>query len=496
MEKQPKDPTDKAQPTESKKRMPARWVGIFAVILGLIALLIILLVILPDALDSSATGLVAVRQEESTLILYKGEIIDTIEKAIPAQVLVSEKKDALALLTDEGALYYMTTHSTKLLEERDATLGRIGQSVLYYVQSGSLYCYEAKKSSSTLIPSTDVSEVTALSPNGKSVLFTQGTGENATVWLSVSGKVSQVDDAIRGIALSDKGKYLYIQEPNGSTYVRTAKTESKLIPSDAKQIRFFFTSKEDQVLFSYVSSTGDSKTYLSVKGGDKELFLSTAISRLISPGRQESVSTDDSIYIGPLVAAFKNTYFLALDGLYHCDTEAVPTLLSSGITEAALSKNGKVLVYGDAELKLWKVIGTSAPTESRPLLFTSPVSQYRLTDKGNYLFFLTQDGSLYCSTKLGAQEALLSSDIDKIALQPSKNALYFTESGGTGKLKWSVNGGKVKELTNPSNAYSLEEISGGVICFSNYESEIATMYIFSGSGKSKRLAYDVSPVLP
>ena len=210
-------PAEPAAPAQKKSgNAPAR-----KLIIGAAAAVIVLALLI--ALIASLSGGSKYPKVKDTIIPLEmnGETVFVVNNKVikdkldggyrSSRTSTDGSKMAIKGDDDDYTLYFVTTKGVKEVatEVGDYMLSLEGDTIAYINDDDELHLYQTGSKKDKKIDD-DVVEIYALSPDGKSVLYSVDDGDESILMVSkANGKTYEVAKGASGVALSDNGKYVY-----------------------------------------------------------------------------------------------------------------------------------------------------------------------------------------------------------------------------------------------------------------------------------------------
>jgi|GEM_PF-6415570 len=481
------------------KKSPIKLIAIAGAAV-LVVLLLLLLVVpkLGGGQYAKVKGeLQVLSKDEETVLVVSGKKTYEIKGELHAGGSSSMDGTRACVLVDyaydEGGTLYIA--DAKKAKEVDkgvyaAMMSADGSSVIYLANRDEddntydLRLYNGGSKSETISSGVDGNSV-ALSPDGKSVLFTKtienSDGDMISVGYSKIGSkaVEEIDGkkANAPIAVSNGGKFIFYSrtdnEGNDGLYVRKGKEVDKLSGDYGNVV---FNKDITQAMFTESKTTNNgstrTSTFISIKGKEKkEVYSANGFDYFILPSRTQVGSTGESLIYG--VSSFAKTAFRAGDTVCYINGKYEAERQFSKVSSVRLSTDGKTVMILNQNSRLFTssivkpsekeiaedVRGFQAAPDlssvyfveiDNTLRFTKGGSKiekvqddledgFKLSPDGKNAFFIVDDDVLYCS-KGGAKPTKVESDVSDLTV--TLDGVYFTkdysEDDGYGTLYFST----------------------------------------------------------
>jgi hypothetical protein len=418
-------------------------------ILGVIALVALALVIsiitalIPAKFETRDDNTITwkVNDDDQMVFLFNGkkvvELSDDLSEEMNANSIQTDYNQSYAVFVtnndDEdskgGTLYVVNSKKAVKVKDEvtDVVLSTFGSSFLF-ISDGDLYYGQLKNPTKAAKVDKDVSDITSVSPNGKSFAYEKVDDEKDEVkteyYISTNGKKGEKFGKKNAdiVNISDGAKYVYYTK------------EAKLYANDTKicdledfaGMAMIFNRDGSQMVYSAKNDKGDVKTYLIAKAKDKNAVAGGSLYGIICPEGAANVTYNGAICV------YYNTSTLAKCALGVSDEEDVQYYYlknTKGKSEkiSAMKNADDIQMLEDGETVLYtkngnlRQIKVNKPN-SDPKEYTGAdedISSFKATADGKAIYVKDTDGTLYY-VKSASKMKKIEEDI---------NSYYVTDSG-------------------------------------------------------------------
>lgn len=433
------------QPEEKTKFSKKNIKGIIAIAAAVVVVILVVKLI-AGIFSGSSDSVVKVydSETEETTIYLNDKKIDTVEGN--AEVYTNMDKSAFYIAA-EGDVYCLKGNKLKkVLDDcSQVTVANHDKSALLIDEDGVLSRYNGSK----LEEISDDDVISAvISGDGKSYAYVTYNDDYDMV--SYAGKKAGKETKVKDVAISyisDNGKYMYaVDEDDNLVYVNQKGDKDTIVKGQGDIIGF----NEDgtEVMFAQ-----DGKTYVSVKGKDKEK-VANGVVYYVYTEKKSGVKMNDTY---PVKSFKKSLVLISEDDGYNVS-------LLSGKYEAEEVIDGVSRVYGvnDDLSRIYYSDGgdlcyAKVKKNSEGKELAKDVYGARVSDDGKYIYFINDDDEL-CYIKGTGKEKVIEKDTD-ISLYASGSCvsdgvLYASDEDG--EKYYYVKGKKVQKLDVDSLAYDRE----------------------------------------
>ena len=360
-----------------------------------------------------------------------GKVVTQNNEAKMTNASLSADGKLYIFLTNEKELWSFNGSSYKKIAEDVASykMAPTGNGIAYTDEENTLYLYNGSKSQKVY---EEITNFSCISPDGKAVAFTV-KGEESTKAYLYNGKVQEMGKDISPVALSDGGKYVYLQRKtsdNTAYYVQKgtdSDTRQKL--GDSFKGAIYNTSGTQVIYYD------GNKSYFCENAGERQSISSNRLYALLP--ENSYVSQSSYVY-----SNLKNQFYE-----YSGDNGSNIALLTSklelesrmkNVSDAQLQKDGKTLVYVKNDNLYSANISKSSPEGTK---LVDSVYDFVVSLDGKTVLYLDEDRVTYTVKTSGGKASKVSEDSfsDAVAcgsgfLYVMDDELYFTTGGKGSKV--------------------------------------------------------------
>lgn len=361
----------------------------------------------------------------------------------------------------------------------------------YSVSVGTLNLYDVNKKKNTEIAEEVCVDSAVLSPNGKTVAYiadyeVNDDGETEFKgYYSVNGKdPEELGKEKRIFAISDKAKYIYYSDA-GRLYVHVKKDDVKLA-NEVSYVNVMLNKDYSEMMF-----TSEGKTYVTVKGGEKQKVSGSALSSIMlnedAAGAYYSVSTQEgSIYVTNVgVDTLKENLFYSSNEyqvvyvMKNFETEKIASDVYR--SDCVLSDDGKSMVYLDGD-NVMKVTKFAKGGEKEKIEKISDADEIFANGKLDMIYVLDTKGDLHFVKK--DKDVDVAEDVTEATFSGDGKYFYYVEDNDT--LFYTTNGKKTKKIAS-AKGDELDVVNYcGNVFVGDYDDDEVTLYRLKGK-KMKEL---------
>ena len=386
---------------------------------------------------------------EKTYFVVNGDLItDSINGNIN-NVGYSTNSDTRLFLNDENELYILLAKSKTLVKVASDVYGTSalsgdGKQVLYVNDDGVLYQYDVSRGEKTKIVD-DVSDL-KLSPNGKAILYSVMDDEDSTstMYVYINGEKEKIGDELFPLTISDDGKdiYYYNSEKGAVYYTSYGSDDKKKIQSGAIASYPISNSSNTQIIFGLGNEKGDHVTYFSEKGGDAIKISGVKgsyIFRVFPSWEPVPVKYPNDVLTDKYYRDSEGT-ILYLDSKFEIEKIAGDTGFSS-----MLSSNSKIMVCIRNDNLYRYDLSKGAESEK----IASDVLAFDISRDGSTIYYINDDDELYM-LKGKNEPVKIASDVGSIKVSHDDIPFFMTDISSktnTGTL-YAYNGKEKVKIAN------------------------------------------------
>lgn len=179
-----------------------------------------------------------------------------------------------AFITDKGSLYIADEQGLTLAAEnvKGFALSYNGNGLVYCDQNGEAVLYDCLKKTGQTIDEEISAVSLAISPDGKTVTYTELSDEKYTSFCYINGEIKTVAEGITVFSVSDNASGFFGYNEEGHLYYLTDDGEKEELSSnfscDSSDFKCCLNIKNDEIVFS----EGKRILYYSA-GGSKEVIF-------------------------------------------------------------------------------------------------------------------------------------------------------------------------------------------------------------------------------
>lgn len=486
------------------KKMIAPIVG--GILLALIVLIIVPKLFKGSKYDTFGANALDLAHVGTDMFFYNNKkIVDEIENSDIRYTTFSIDRTKVAYIEDYdwdegGTLYLFDEKGKKEIDDGVIffAMSDSGNGIAYYKDydydddTATLMLYNGSKSVEI---EDDISiyideEFLIISPDGKTVAFVEyNDDDNLVGYISVNGKEpKKLGKNKICFAISDDGKYVYYLELDedaydGELYVRIGEKDIKLA-SDVDDIGDIYFNKDySQILFTY-----DDKTYISVKGSEKNKVSSESTFPLL-PDNAIWKSSSWMKTIG--INSFADSLLLSDSKVYYLNRKFESNKIIDRCADVVVTNDMEKVVYIDYSGDLYMVtnLDKKRPNEVH-LNRANDIESFSVSEDGDLIYYVNEDDELYSITKSNKPKKI-ADDVYSNNLVTLGSKLFFLVEyrGETGTLYYTTGSGKNK-VSNADDVFYIERLGNGIY-YQTYDSGEKTIYgSQNGSKFTKILEWD------
>lgn len=408
------------------------------VFLGLAAVILLAAVLLVRGLlsgDTSAAGRTVqpVIMDDGTLyFLTGGTLIDShLDATQVDDWAVSMDGEVACFRLNEGnstVVYLLHGKDVYWVAQdpRQVMLSQSGQT-LAYLLDGELYLYDLDKKTAQK-QLEDVAAITALSPDGRTVAYTDSAGLSH---LLVSGKQTELGSGLQILSVCNGGKYAYVLEGD-SLYLYSQKGREGLVSAGVDLSAPIYTNEtHDQLIFRAAAKSGQ-RWYAVGKRELEENRHDLSTAEVLEPVLAQGTPCVENPRLTALGCK-------SLTGLLYCGTQ--------------IGQDGGRLMY----------VGKDWATST----LVSNAQDVALSTDGTLVFYRKGDRVFCAEAKAGAQSDQIAQDAAKLIIAPDGKGVYYLDAAGT--LYYCKRGAeavslldKVQQLDVTHDGYALAQTADGL----------------------------------
>lgn len=345
---------------------------------------------------------------------------------------VDEEEDEVLYVLDGENILWVAENPQQI------TMAETG-AALVYIADEELCLYTVNKKSGEKI-ATDITDILAISPDGKTVAYTDAEG---VCYIYSEGKTVSLDEDVTVLSVADGGKFIYCigqdEENNTCLYLYTIKGQQGLVASgvNTDEDAVFYTNKDhSQLIFQAEGKSG--YRWYAVEQNELEdsrhnLNSADIFEPLIPEGAQ-SYNSGSLTVLGvenmtDMVYCSHDEDDTSMKLIYVSSNWETSTLVSK-VTEAQIGEDGKTIYYAKGS-RLFS-IEAKAGAQSKQL--AEKVESYAVTPDGEGVYYLNEDGVAFYQKgnkveQIGENVEELTVTYEGYALFVSNGSLYCSEQG-------------------------------------------------------------------
>ncbi len=401
----------------------------FIICCAAVVLFIVLIIVIANVAAANMNkspikgGYYSVKADGEVVYFYNGKQIKGTDFSGGASTISTSADRTCALVSDDDTLYYLSNGKcSEITDDFDgsAILSANGKTAVYS-DDDTLYVFTGGKSKSVADAEGVISNV-AISPDGKTVVFSDYEDGDYNAYAWNGGKVIDLDAKMSVYTVSNGGKMIYGSANGKFAYIKNLKVDSM------EKLRDFdgvtdISADHNKILFD----SGSSVYYFdsSVK---EEIKVSGSSVYTIAPG---NYSTS--------LGSFNKFFGYSGSGIYKFSrkgSEFDKDKIISGVDDYLLSSDGKTFFILDD----YDLLRVSASNPDKEKTVAEDVYSFRTDHYGKYIYFLDDDGDLrYVSSKNNK----VGDDVTKYLVNDSGVCVFVDEDGD---LYYSSKGGEKKKL--------------------------------------------------
>ena len=429
-------------------------------------------------------------EEGQTLIMVNNKLLSTKIEGNAGTVVGDFSAKNFVANTSEDELYLISGDKmAKIAEDVDSYAFSADGSAIAYVNNDiALMLYSVSGGKATKI-ADDVEDELAISPDGKSLLYTiENDDYDIELFLYDSGKSASLGKELSPVAVSNGAKYSYFVNEDDSFYV-CQKGKEKVKLAENVQRGAMINKDGTEIIFF----TDDGKSYVSVKGEEKMRLSNSEIMYELKPyhtsrfcgGGNGSVAY--AVNSGSLL---NNTYVSNGGDVIKVNGKGESDRVLSDV-EIELSDNGKTITYlKDDSIFRGKL---SKPSEAKKIIEED--ADYLVTSDSNSFYYLTDDFELIFK-KGNSNPKKISDDVFTSSAAVNRDGtLFFIEdySSSTGGTLYYTSGGKEK-VKIADDVVSVRANANAVYYNTVIDSDTVSVFASDGGTKFTKVA-DISNAL-
>ncbi|MBR0134582.1 MAG: hypothetical protein IJM18_00145 [Clostridia bacterium] len=360
-----------------------------------------------------------------------------------------------AIVTTEGNLYsyYRGKETAVSKGVSDFQISGNGKILVFKDEKGLLWSYDnTKNGTAPVCISSDPVDEYALSPNGKTVIFTNGDGSE--LFICQNAKTKSLGGGLAPVSVSDNGNhiYAYSASDNALYYVRKNAKSTFIRGNIGPEI--YLNSKHTEVVFSVHSGPGIVITMICSGGKEPVEIINTVDSvapvlpaTAYSTGMLE-VKKGGYVLTCPM-SSFDNRLF-AGEGLVKYTKKGSTVIDPKPITDAVATDDYRTVYYvTDGNLQR-----VSVKSSSEPERISIDCMRFRISSSGAVIWYT--DGANTLHYLRGKRNVEIATNVSEFQINRSGSEAVFIANGVV----------CINKSGNPKKCYSYDDIKAEAL-FSN-----------------------------
>lgn len=339
-----------------------------------------------------------------------------------------------------------------------------------------------------------------ISPDGASVAYVGEYDEDSMEfegYVSKKGaKPESLGTNIAPIVISDNADYIYYfkydKDNSADFYVKHKKNSTKLASSSLYYFDGMYFNKD----YSQVLYIDGSKTYVSVRGGDKSKISSSTLHTILVSNNAASryigtnLANVNVVVYG--VESFANKVAMLQDSLVYINSDFEAEKITSNFRNYVISESGNSILYTDNNGdNLYYINDLSKSIEGKAIGEDLEINSLSATRDLKKIYFINRDDELHYTTGNGKSKKI-ADDAYYLIMHPNTNIAYFLVDykNDSGMLYYSKNGRDKTAVAGADDVRSIYPI-GSTVCYmaNSEEYDGGDLYI-AASGTSFSLVLE------
>jgi ribosomal protein L40E len=375
-------------------------------------------------------------------------------------------------------MYYVTTGNNITLvtdESKGAWLSDNGAYIAYIDEDETLYLYQVSNGSRKKIADDINGTYVAMSPNGKSIAYCRYDDEELRAYAYIEGKEYDLGKNLIVQVISDGGEYMYalfnkdgdIYGGSSSLYMVNKKGEKGDKIASALDCIDYVNKEHTEIIFY-----SDGKTYISIKGGEKQKLSSDHLSSGTYNKIVRNLSiTTGSIYIVDTAHLLPGYYSGQYINAKYENEKIVPDDARS------IKTDGNNTFYYIKSDNLYRVKSDKNAEREK---IASDVAAYAVSQDGKYIYYINTDEELYC-IKGNADAKKIAEDVDELRVSKDGAAFFLVDyADHEGELYACINGKDKQKVA--SEVYRIIVSGDNVYYRINYDEKDETFDVYIRTG--------------
>lgn len=448
--------------------------------IGAVAVIALIVILINVFSGGSGSGYKAAYEaipdpdNECTHIVNAGKVIAKVGE--DADVTTISADGSIALLTegdDDDVTVSVIKNGkiTKVAENIEpVAFSDTGASFVFLNEDEELMLYTVSSGKSEKIAGEIQSTRVAISPDGKSVLYTQYDEEDevTALYLYASGKSTKIaKDGIYPVTLSNGAKKIYAYDSEGESLVLyNAKGEKVGKIGGSASKNFVVNQDHTDIIF-----TDGEKTYISVDGGEKVKLASVNMLYPVLPKSTTMITTRSygTVYTYG-ISNFKNIIVRGGGSLYYLNSK-YETENKISDASSAMTADGSTVYYYKNENLYSKNIKKADAEQVK--IASKLASNFVISSDGKTVYYINEDDELH--SYKGTKDTKLADDVDYVYIS-GKNNVFFESDGGV----FYVSGSSKKAVATEALGMAVDA-TGSVYVFKGDEDAYDILYSNGGT---------------
>ena len=429
-----------------------------------------------DYASENAIDLIKVDGEYNILNFKSGKLVKGPDITGYNSVTNSMDGAVVALIDSENELYIINQKGfTKVAEDvREVEISATGKGLVYAIRDSDeyeIFLYDiGKKKSTSVAKELNSFESLVISPDGKSIAYTDEDGKCHVV---ANGKEQEdrIKDAY-AIGISDDADYLYYTKSSNFWMKKKKADDAEKLGSSLRVA--YFNKDLSQVL--YVCSTDDGyRTYFAEKGKKADEVVAKGYLQLLFPDNAQEKEYNNCIIVGR--DDLNETIVYMNSGLYYITDKYKAEKIVGEFDDYEISEDGIALVYRKGE-KLYRVSNVKKSLE--PKQIGEDLEARRMYSDGDLgsIYYINNDNEIFYISGSKKPKKVYDDTFSDV-LQHGDDLYFISDE----ELYVSQGGDKRVKVSGIEDASDLDEINGSVYC----ETEDAVFLI---KGKKSQKVYE------
>lgn len=446
---------------------------------------------------------VAAEDKDEYYVYYMNGKKEALDVEDLSNVVISQDMSVACLVNKDGE---MTVIRNGKVKEADVDEAKYVQVSLYgdtiafltdvetdkknYETFGTLNLYYTKSGKVKEIAEDVLVDSVVLSPNGETVAFVSDydASDDFKGYYSVKGKEPvEVGKEQQVFAIADDAKYIYYIDVD-RIYAKKKKKDGEKLASDMKEVRVLFNADMSEMIYvnsdtSYLFDDDDevdSKSYISVKAGEKEKISNERVYSVVLPSNActdyyevYGAKCDVTVHMTG-VETFEEQLFSITGGVGYLNKKNEMKEVVSGVSDLALAEDGESFVYASSSGDIYRVTKFDKGGEEKKIGDDVEAEEIYAAGDLDYVYYINKDDELCCIK--GKKDKKLADDVTSAAISEDGTMIYFVIEKE--ELCYAKKNGKKKEIrTEDEQGISVENVLGMVAVDINNKDIMGAYYM-------------------